>query len=152
MIVPDVNLLLYTYDSTSPFHAKAAEWWETTLRGDEPVGLAYVALFAFLRIGTSSRAFNNPMSPTTAADSIRSWLRQPIVQIIDGGPDHVSKVLSLLENLGTAANLTTDAQLAALAIEHEATLHTSDADFIRFPGLRWFNPLTGRGNRNLKTE
>jgi predicted nucleic acid-binding protein len=40
-----------------------------------------------------------------------------------------------------AGNLATDAHLAALAIEHGCVLCSNDADFGRFPGLRWVNPL-----------
>jgi uncharacterized protein len=46
-----------------------------------------------------------------------------------------------LETVGAGGNLTTDAQLAALAVEHQAELHCGDADFSRFPGLRWRYPL-----------
>ncbi len=42
---------------------------------------------------------------------------------------------------GTAGNLTTDAHLAALAIEYQAEVASTDTDFMRFPRLRWFNPL-----------
>jgi predicted nucleic acid-binding protein len=42
---------------------------------------------------------------------------------------------------GLAGSLTTDTHLAALAIEHQAEIHSNDADFARFPGLRWRNPL-----------
>ena len=48
---------------------------------------------------------------------------------------------SLLRELGAAANLTTDAQLAALAIEHQGEVHSNDVDFGRFRGLRWVNPI-----------
>ena len=59
-------------------------------------------------------------------------------------------MLKLLEALGTAGNLVTDAQIAALTLEHGAVLHTADSDFLRFPGLRWFNPITGTASRRLR--
>lgn len=149
MIVPDINLLLYAYDSISPFHAKAAAWWRTCLSGAEPVGLAQVVVFGFVRIGTNTRVFRNPLTPTEAAEHVRSWQLQPVVQILEPRADHVAQVLKLLETLGTAGNLVTDAQLAALAIEHGAVLHTADSDFLRFRGLRWFNPITGTASRGL---
>ena len=150
MIVPDVNLLLYTYDADSSFHAKAAGWWAECLSGAEPVGVPLVVLFGFLRVGTSPRAFCQPMTAREAAGHIRSWLAQPIVQILDAGGEHVEQVLARLERVGTAGNLVTDAQIAALAIEHNAVVHTSDADFVRFTGVRWFNPITGSGSRLLR--
>ncbi|MBE7504208.1 MAG: PIN domain-containing protein [Verrucomicrobiales bacterium] len=150
MIVPDLNLLLYAYDSGSPFHAKAAGWWQSCLAGAEPVGLAHVVVFGFVRLATNLRAFTDPMTPAEAAGHVRSWLEQPPVQVLDPGPDHLRQTLQLLEDLGTAGNLVSDAQMAALAMEHDAVLHTADADFVRFPGLRWYNPITGTGRTGLR--
>jgi uncharacterized protein len=149
MIIPDINLLLYAYDSGSPFHTRAAAWWRDCLSGSEPVGLPSVVLFGFLRVGTHARVFQNPMTPAEASVHVRSWLAQPVAQILEPGPDYIHRVLSLLEKLGTAGNLVTDAQIAALAIDHGAVVHTADADFLRFPGLRWFNPITGRASSKL---
>ncbi|MDO8793723.1 MAG: PIN domain-containing protein [Vicinamibacterales bacterium] len=141
MIVPDINLLLYAYDAQSRSHAAAATWWRACLSGSEPIGLLSVVVFGFVRIGTSARVFEQPMLPGEAAGHVRAWLAQPVVQVLDPRADHIDRVLSLLESLGTGGNLTTDAQIAALVLEHEAVLHTTDADFLRFPALRWLNPL-----------
>ena len=143
MIVPDINLLLYACDTDSPFHVKASAWWRKCLSGNEVVGLPSVVVFGFARVGTNPRVFENPMTPVEASRHVRSWLTQPMVQILEPRGDHVEQVLELLEALGTAGNLVTDAQIAALAIEHGAVLHTADTDFLRFPGLRSFNPVTG---------
>ena len=145
MIIPDINLLLYAYDAVSPSHSKAAVWWQACLSGEESVGLLPVVLFGFVRIGTHPRAFRQPMSPREAAEHVRSWLAQPPVELLLPGLDHPQRVLSLLEDLGTAGTLVTDAQIAASVLENDAVLHTTDADFIRFAGLRWFNPITGAG-------
>jgi uncharacterized protein len=142
VIIPDANLLLYAYDKTSPFHTKASAWWSHTLSGSETVGLAPVVVFAFVRIGTSARAFSNPLTAAEAANHVRSWMAQPCVQLLQPDANHVSEVLKLIEVIGSAANLTTDAQLAALAMEYGAVLHTTDADFLRFRGLKWVNPLS----------
>ena len=150
MIIPDINLLLYAHDSSSPFHAKAVGWWQSCLSGTEPVGLLHVVTFGFVRIATNPRAFVNPMTAAEAAGHVRSWLEQPPVQVIAPGPDHLRQTLELLETLGTAGNLVSDAQMAALALDHDAVLHTADADFVRFPGLRWFNPITGTGSANMR--
>jgi len=149
MIIPDINLLLYASDSASPFHAKAVAWWERCLSGVEPVGLARVVLFGFVRVGTIARVFRRPMTTREAAAHVRSWLGQPCARLLNPGPNHVEDVLALLEAVGAAGNLVTDAQIASLAIDHEAVLHTADADFLRFPGLRWLNPLTGQSSRSI---
>ena len=147
MIVPDVNLLLYAYDATSRFHVAAAAWWRACLSGSEPVGLPPVVVFGFVRIGTSARVFEHPMTPSEAADHVRAWLAQPVVQVLEPRADHLERVLTLLESLGTAGNLVTDAQIAALVLESDASLHTADPDFLRFAALRWLNPLTGITSR-----
>lgn len=149
MIVPDINLLLYACDSTSPHHEAAVAWWQDCLSGSEPVGLAPVVIFGFIRVGTSPRVFRHPMTPAEAGRHVRAWLQQPPVRVLDSSPADVERVLGLLEQLGTAANLVTDAQIAVAALEHHAVVHTADADFVRFPGLRWFNPLTRTGSRSL---
>jgi uncharacterized protein len=143
MIIPDINLLLYAYDSDSPFHDKAVVWWQHCLSGTEPVGLPAVVALGFVRVATSARAFRDPMSVAEAASCVRSWLERPMVRVVDPDPDHVGQVLKMLETIGAAGNLVTDAQIAALALACNAVVHTADADFQRFPGLRWINPLTG---------
>ena len=150
MIIPDINLLLYAYDAASPFHAKAVAWWQACLSGAEPVGLPQVVVFGFVRVGTNARVFQHPLTPAEAAGHVRKWQEQPVVQLLESNPDHVERVLKLVESLGTAGNLVTDAQLAAIAIEYDAVLHTADADFVRFQKLRWLNPLTGIGSASLR--
>ena len=148
MIIPDINLLLYAYDSASPFHTKAVAWWQACLSGADPVGLPPVVLFGFVRVGTNARAFQHPFAPAEAAGHVRNWLAQPIVRLLESDTDHVESVLGLLEALGTAGNLVTDAQIAATAIEYDAVLHTADADFVRFQNLCWLNPITGIGSKS----
>jgi toxin-antitoxin system PIN domain toxin len=117
------------------------------MMGDELVGLPQVVVFGFVRLVTSRRVFEHPMTPAEAAGHVRSWLGQPVVQVLEGGPGHIERVLGLLESVGAAGNLVTDAQIAALAFDSDAVLHTGDADFLRFDGVRWINPLTGRSGK-----
>jgi toxin-antitoxin system PIN domain toxin len=141
LIVPDVNLLVYAYNSDSPDHLRAAEWWQTCLSGESSVGLPLAVILGFVRVTTNPRVFERPFTPKEAADHVRSWLAQPRVSVLPVSEAHLEAVLTALEEIGTAGNLVTDAQIAALAIEHDAVLHTADGDFIRFHGLRWKNPL-----------
>ena len=141
MIVPDVNLLLYAHVSAFAEHAKARAWWEGLLNGRTEVGIGGPALFGFLRLATNRRVLDPPMSVEEALTRIETWWRRPHVRVLHPGPRHLELAFGLLRRLGTAADLTTDAQLAALAIEHQAEVHSNDADFGRFPQLRWVNPL-----------
>lgn len=108
------------------------------------IGLPWVVLLGFVRISTHPSILDNPMPAAMACGHVRSWLAQPQVTILHPGERHAELVLGFLEGLGTAGNLTTDAHLAAVAIEHQAELHTTDADFSRFSGLKWRNPLKAR--------
>lgn len=141
MIVTDVNLLVHAYNSESPVHDHARRWWEDLLNGSGQVGLTWVAILGFVRITTHRSILANPIHVDVACTHVRSWLAQPVVSLVHPGSRHSEILFGLLQGLGTAGNLTTDAHLAAVAIEHQAELHSTDADFARFPGLRWSNPL-----------
>ena len=141
MIIPDANLLVYAYDSSSPFHRGAARWWSALLSATEPVGLCPVVAFAFLRLTTHAKVFAQPLTAAEASGHIASWLARPNVRLLVAGPGHLEAVCRLLTKAGTAGNLVTDAQIAALALEYDATVHGADTDFARFKGVRWKNPL-----------
>lgn len=150
MIVPDVNILIHAYNTGSARHKAARAWWEETLVLPRPVGLPWAAILGFIRIATHRRILENPMRPADAIRRVRSWLAVPGVQILTPGERHPELLFGLLEHLGTAGNLTTDAHLAALAIEYQAELASTDTDFARFPALRWFNPIAARKNQPEK--
>ena len=141
MIIPDINLLVYAYNTEDPSHAQAKRWWEELLNGTDPVGLPWVTISGFLRLVTHPRVLVDPMSVGQATEHAREWLECPSVLTIEPGKKFSGIFLGLLDEAGTAGNLTTDAYLAALAIEHQAELHSNDADFSRFKGLRWRNPM-----------
>lgn len=141
MIVPDVNLLLYAHLTAFPEHVQARRWWEGLVNGTREIGIAAPALFGFVRLATNPRVFDRPLPVERALDLAGEWLSWPHVHFAQPGPRHLEIAFSLLRQLGTAANLTTDVQLAAIAIENQGEVHSNDADFGRLPGLRWVNPL-----------
>lgn len=143
MIVPDVNLLIHAYNSGSPVHARARSWWEAALSNPAPVGLPWAVVLGFIRIATHPGILADPLTPGAACEHAEAWLDQPQVLLLHPGEGHAAILFGLLRGLGAAGNLTTDAHLAALAIEHQAELHSTDADFARFPGLKWRNPMAG---------
>jgi toxin-antitoxin system PIN domain toxin len=141
VILPDANLLLYAYDASSPFHRVCSNWWSKTLDGRELVGVCVPVLFAFVRISTSPRAFTRPLTIDEAAENVTKWLEQPSVQLLELQPADIHRALALLHQAGTGGNLTTDAQVAALALRLAAVVHTADTDYERFPNLNWYNPI-----------
>ncbi len=141
MLVVDINLLIYATNRDAADHRAARGWWESALSGDEPVGLAWLVLLGFLRISTHPRILTSPLSYEQAADVVDGWLEQPVTRPLQPTDRHWGILKDLLEPFGTAGNLTSDAHLAALAIEHGATLCSTDRDFGRFVHLKWHNPL-----------
>ena len=137
----DVNLLIYAVNRNAPLHRAARVWLERSLAGPETIGFSWNVLVAFLRLTTRPGLFQRELRVDTAFQVIHSWLEQPVVAIVHPGERHGRLLQDLLGSLGTGGNLTSDAHLAALAIEHGAELCSCDADFDRFPGLRWRNPL-----------
>ena len=143
MIVPDVNLLLYAYNDAYAQHAKARQWWEEQVNSGVQIGLADVVIYGFLRISTNPRIFEVPMSIDEAVGHIEGMLAESDVFRAPAGPQTFDYTLRCLRDIGTGGNLTTDAQIAGLAIEWDATVCSNDADFGRFPGVKWTNPLAG---------
>lgn len=141
MILPDINLLVYAHDETSKCHVPAKRWWKEQLNGSQLVALSWVTVLGFIRLLTNPRIFQQPYAPAEILAIVKTWLEQPHVRMIDPAEQHFGLLAKLIEQIGTAGNLTTDAHLAALAIERGLILQTTDADFARFPGLKWHNPL-----------
>jgi hypothetical protein len=141
MILPDINLLVCAHNLRAPQHAKALAWWNDCLAGPEGVVLAWVVIQGFVRLVTYPQIFEYPLAVEAALDRVEEWLSLPHVQLVHPPTTYFQAWSTLLKQLGTTGNLTTDAHLAALASERGLILHTTDADFARFPGLKWCNPL-----------
>ncbi|HEY6391703.1 MAG TPA: type II toxin-antitoxin system VapC family toxin [Bryobacteraceae bacterium] len=141
MIVVDANILIYAVNEDAPLNRKARLWLQSAISGPATVGLSWNVLLAFLRLTTRRSFFRRPLSLGIALDLISAWLDQPSVTVVHAGPEHLRILRDLLMPTGAGGNLTSDAHLAALAIEHGAELCSSDSDFARFRGLKWSNPL-----------
>jgi toxin-antitoxin system PIN domain toxin len=141
LILPDLNLVVYAHNRDAPHHAAARSWWEGLLNGTEPIAITWVVVLGFIRLMSHRAVLVHPMTSTAALTHVRAWFARPNVERLEPGPQHIDLLDRLLSAAGTGGNLTTDAHLAALAIEHQCELHSNDTDFARFPGLRWRNPL-----------
>lgn len=141
MIVPDVNLIVYAYNADAAAHVSARRWWEDLLSGEQFVRLPWAVCCGFVRIMTHPAVLVTPLSTMRALAHVRSWLDRANVEMIEPGPRHLEILGHLLEEVGAGGNLVTDAHIAAIAMEYQAEVHSNDADFARFSGLRWRNPL-----------
>jgi hypothetical protein len=139
--VIDANLLLYAYNADAPQQRTIAQWLTNLLASGETIGLPWVTIWAFLRICTNSRIWDNPRPAGEAFAIVSEWLSQPGVVALQPGPLHAEILEKLVNDHGASGPLVTDAVLAALAIEHGARLASTDQDFRRFPALQWINPL-----------
>lgn len=144
MILLDANVLIYAVDADAPQHAPARRWLERTLSGDASVGLPWIVALAFIRITTRAGVLRRQLSAEQAVAFVDEWLEQPGVELVGPGPGHWPLLKKLLREVGAAGNLTSDAHLAALAIEGGYDLASTDHDFRRFHGLRLVDPLAER--------
>jgi toxin-antitoxin system PIN domain toxin len=142
VIVVDANLLIYSYDLDSAHHKKSLSWLEELLSGVEAVGLPWQSVSAFLRVITNRRLSGMRVTLEQAVQVVDEWLQQPNVQLLVPADQHWSVLRQMILEGRASGPLVSDAEIAAITIEHGAVLHTTDRDFARFPGLRWKNPLS----------
>ena len=126
MIIPDLNLLIYAYDQRAPQHPQAHLWWAQLLRGDEPVGMPWVVLTGFVRLTIRPGILARPLSSAEAIQEIQQWLTNPHVSAITPSNTHPETLGILLQAVGNGPNTVTDAHIGALAIEHNAVVHSND--------------------------
>ena len=141
MIIPDANLLIFSHDQLSPYHAKAKAWWIHVLAGNVPVGIPWVVLLAFTRLMTHPQICQNPLSVEQAEEIVLGWLAFPHVRVLQLSERAPGRFFDLLKQAGSGGNLSTDAVIALHAMEHSAAIYSHDRDFDRFAGIRRINPL-----------
>lgn len=140
MKLVDANVLLNAVNRSSADHEVSTRWLNHALSGGATVGFSWVVLLAVARLATRPGLFARPLTIDELADVLGGWLSAPAALVVHPGARHLDLLIDLLRSTGTAGNLTTDAHLAALALEHQAQIITFDADFDRFPGVRWARP------------
>jgi len=140
-VILDANLLLYARNSADPRHERAAAVVQEALNGPRRVGLPWQSLTAFLRTATHPRVFPSPLTASAAAEQVQEWLAAPSAWVPVPTPRHGEIFLELVRDLRITGALVSDAHLAALALEHGVAIWSTDADFARFDGLTWKDPL-----------
>lgn len=139
MKLVDANILLYAVNTDAPHHDASSKWLDTSLIGDETIGLPWLCLIAFTRLATRPSIFPHPLPVADALDQVAAWLSAPAAIACNPGASHVQLWRESLLQTGSG-NLVNDAHLAALALEHRAIVVTYDTDFARFPGVSWQIP------------
>lgn len=141
MIVPDVNLLVYAYNKGSKEHEATKYWWEETLNSGTIVLLPWIVVSGFIRLVTSLSISENPLSAEKAIGLIQGLLALHNVSMISQGDRHLSILKEFAKTCPIEGRNFTDAQIASLVIEYNATLYSNDTDFLRYAGLKLVNPL-----------
>ena len=141
MTILDANILIYAHNADDPRSAAMKKYLGSLFAGPDVVGLPWPSIWAFIRIATNARIFSNPFPAEELFQIVNRWLATPGVIAVQPGPRHASILERLVIDGGAVGPLLSDAVLAALAMEHGATLASTDRDFSRFSGLRWIDPL-----------
>jgi uncharacterized protein len=140
-ILVDANLLMWAHHRTFVQHELARDWWATTLSETPLVGLAWPSILAFLRLSTHPRVLEHPPDIDSAWQVAREWLARPNVRTPVPTDRHRGILGEVLVRGHAAGDHTSDAHLAALAIEWGLELQSADRDFARYPTLRWRDPI-----------
>lgn len=140
MQVVDANVLLYAVNTSAEHHDQARKWLDGALNGRDSVGFSWISLLAFIRLSTKVDLFPSPLAVPDALERVRAWLAQPVSVVLEPTALHLDVLARLLGAVGAGGNLTNDAHLAALAIEHRGEVVSYDSDFGRFPGVVWSTP------------
>jgi len=141
MKILDTNVLLYAVNRDHEHHERVARWLESTVNDGETTGIPWIVLSGFVRIAINASIFDNPLSAKQAFDLVDAWLAAPTVRVVSETGRHARRFRELLLEIGGGSSTSTDAHIAAIALEHRAVLATCDHDFRRFPGLKVENPL-----------
>ena len=110
------------------------------MNGGNLVGLSWFTLLSFLRLSTQPGVRRVPFTVIEALEFVEGWLEWETVWIPEPAERHAFFLAQLLRTV-PRSRLVNDAHLAAIAMEHNLTLCSADADFKLFPGLRFHNPL-----------
>jgi hypothetical protein len=141
VLLPDVNLLVYAHRVESPEHPRYADWLCSVATGPEPFGLSELSCSAFVRIVTNPKIWDEPTDIGHALGFIEQLRGRARARTLCHGPASWEIFARLCTSARARGKLVADAYHAALAIEHGCEFVTADADFARFPGLRWRHPL-----------
>jgi uncharacterized protein len=140
MKLVDANVLLYAVDQGAEHHHVAKAWLDAALGGRETVLMPWVSLLAYVRLVTHPSVYEHPLHVGQALDVVEGWLSAPAVIAPEADARHVTRLREFLDATGRGGNLVNDAHLAALAVQHGASVVTFDSDFGRFPGVAWELP------------
>ncbi len=138
LFLPDANIWLNALNQSSRDHVVCRQWLDQATATGRELLVNDLTECALLRIGTFPQL--GISTPALALAFYKALLDYPKTRRCSPAGKHHHILSGFLTNLGLVGNDVNDAWLAALAIEHHATLVSLDEGFSRFPGLLWHNP------------
>lgn len=141
MVLPDVNVLVYSHREDTATHKGYRDWLERLVNGDAAYGMSDLVLSGFIRVVTHPKVFKHPSKVSDALAFAAQLRDQSNCVRVEPGPRHWEVFRRLCLESGVKGNLVPDAYLAAVAIECGCEWVSTDRDFARFKGLRWRHPL-----------
>ncbi len=140
MLCVDVNVLIHLSNRASLQHDSAIAWLEQTITSGESIVIPEIVAAGFVRVSTDRRILENPITAEQALDLIESLLASPRSTMFAARTRTFTIFKTLAIDLGLRGNDITDAWIAAISLDLDATLVTFDRGFRRFPHLRVFDP------------
>lgn len=140
LFLPDANVLIHALREDSLEHEACRRWLTKTAAAGDTIGLCELVEAALLRIPTLPKLRLMPMTETLGFWKDDLW-SYPGTRRLAAGTRHTGIFSEFITALGLCGNDINDGWLAALAVEHRATLVSTDQGFARFPGLSWINPM-----------
>ena len=139
----DVNILLYSYDTSSPFHAQAQSFLQSCMDRRDLFYLAWPTIMGYLRIATHPSIFDEPLTPEEAMANVETLLNLPHCRCLAEEEGFWATWSTVASETVVRGNVVPDAHLAALLRFHGVRrLYTNDRDFRRFEFLDVQSPLT----------
>ncbi len=140
----DINVLVYAHrKDAGADHAAYAAWLKDLATRPEAFGLSESVLTGFVRVVTNPRIFRDPTPIGLALRFCDNLIARPNACLLRPGSRNWMIFRDLCQAVPACGKLVADAWHAALAIEYDCEWISTDADFARFPGLRWRHPLAG---------
>ncbi|MFQ5549609.1 MAG: type II toxin-antitoxin system VapC family toxin [Gemmatimonadales bacterium] len=140
MVLCDVNVFVYAFRIDSPKHDACRTWLVERLAGPENFAYSELVLSSVVRVVTHPRIFHQPSTLEAAFGFIEAVRTAPTALPVVPGRRHWDIYRKLCVESEARGNLSADAYLAALAIEHGCEWISTDRGFARFPQLKWRVP------------
>ncbi len=149
MFVVDTNILVYSVNSTSPFHEPCVALLEEWRPRPDAWFCTWGIVYEFVRVTTHPRTMRRPWSARRAWEFVDGLMASPGFALLrETERHHAVASQVILETPELTGNAIHDAHVAILMREHGIrTIYTRDTGFHRFRSLHVIDPVSTVGDR-----